>query len=467
MYETYYRLQRRPFSLLPDPAGLYLGATHHHLLRQVDDGLVRQCGFIVLTGEPGTGKTALLLQIAEHYADRFTTAVVPHIHAGLDTIMPLVLQAFGLPSHGSDGQSATAHESFVRVTEHLARTSSQGRQILLAVDEAQNLTAPMLEELRLLSNANGRTAVIHFVLAGQADFASRLQRPEMSQFAQRVTVWQTVPPLSERDTVHYVRHRLSAAGAVHPIVTERACRLIHHLTGGVPRLINHAGDAALAYGAAHQLAWITADVLLHTMEEGQGTSFLSVADAKRLAATWRDDAEERHEMEQADNGQASRPRQEAAPAQAGDTAVPAAERYERGQALKNAGLYKQAVDQFREAAADPGLALKAHAQIGLCYKLAGRHDEAVTAFRKALSSSASSPKETVQILYVLGRSLEALGRKAEALEAYRWIRREHADYRDVVRRIEALSSGRSSSGHPSTTASDSSWLGSLLKSKQV
>lgn len=119
-----------------------------------------------------------------------------------------------------------------------------------------------------------------------------------------------------------------------------------------------------------------------------------------------------------------------------------AERYERGIALKKAGLYKAAIEQFELAAGDRSLAVKAHAQIGLCYKLSGRYEEAVPAFQEALKATPASSKETVQILYVLGRTLESLGRIAETLEAYRWIRREDAAYRDVAERIERLSARR-------------------------
>jgi len=125
-----------------------------------------------------------------------------------------------------------------------------------------------------------------------------------------------------------------------------------------------------------------------------------------------------------------------------DPEVSPSERYERGLALKNAGLHKAAIDQLEMAAWDQPLAVKAYAQIGLCYKLSGRYEDAVTAFQKALKAAPASPKETVQILYVLGRALESLGRVAETLEAYRWIRREDAAYRDVAERIERLSSQR-------------------------
>lgn len=125
-----------------------------------------------------------------------------------------------------------------------------------------------------------------------------------------------------------------------------------------------------------------------------------------------------------------------------DAEVSPVERYERGLALKKAGLHKAAIEQLEMATVDPLLTVKAYAQIGLCYKLSGRYEEAVTAFQKALKATPASSKETVQILYVLGRTLESLGRVAETLEAYRWIRREDAAYRDVAERIERLSSRR-------------------------
>jgi tetratricopeptide (TPR) repeat protein len=127
-----------------------------------------------------------------------------------------------------------------------------------------------------------------------------------------------------------------------------------------------------------------------------------------------------------------------------DLEVSPLERYERGLALKNAGLRKAAIDQFEMATVELSLAVRAYAQIGLCYKLSGHYEEAVTAFQKALKATPGSSKETVQILYVLGRTLEPLGQVAETLEAYRWIRREDAAYRDVAERIERLSSRRPS-----------------------
>jgi tetratricopeptide (TPR) repeat protein len=125
------------------------------------------------------------------------------------------------------------------------------------------------------------------------------------------------------------------------------------------------------------------------------------------------------------------------------TEIPDAhESYERATTLKNVGLFRQAAEHFEKAAQDPAFALKGLAQMGLCLKKSGQQEEAVSAFRKALQVPSASSKEQVQILYLLGRTLESLERMPEALEAYRWLRREAPEYRDVATRIESLSSRR-------------------------
>jgi tetratricopeptide (TPR) repeat protein len=143
-----------------------------------------------------------------------------------------------------------------------------------------------------------------------------------------------------------------------------------------------------------------------------------------------------------------------------------AERYERAMALKNAGQHKSAIEQFEKAATDPVYALKAFAQMGLCLKVVNRYEEAVVAFRKALATASASPQETVQILYVLGRTLQSLGRVAESLEAYRWIRREEPEYRDVASRIESLSSRRPAAAAKKEKSEESPIATAAVKSLQ-
>ena len=146
--------------------------------------------------------------------------------------------------------------------------------------------------------------------------------------------------------------------------------------------------------------------------------------------------------------------------------IDSAEWYERGVALRKASLFKQAIQQFEKAANDQTYTLKAQAQIGLCYKSSGRYEDAILAFRKALQSPTSSTKEIVQILYLLGRTLESLGRISETLEAYRWIRREDPGYRDVAERIQQLS-GRRPFTNDRKSVFTGSWMKNMLRSWQT
>ena len=148
------------------------------------------------------------------------------------------------------------------------------------------------------------------------------------------------------------------------------------------------------------------------------------------------------------------------------------EAYERGTALKNVGLFRQAAEHFEKAAQDPAYALKGFAQMGLCLKKGGKQEEAVAAFRRALQIPATSSKEQLQILYLLGRTLESLGRIPEALEAYRWLRREAPQYRDVAMRLESLSTRRlhhdnrqDQGDSPKTQKASQMWQGLLRTGK--
>ena len=136
------------------------------------------------------------------------------------------------------------------------------------------------------------------------------------------------------------------------------------------------------------------------------------------------------------------------------------EAYERGTALKNVGLFRQAAEHFEKSAQDPAYALKGFAQMGLSLKKSGKQEEAIAAFRRALQVPATSSKEQVQILYLLGRTLESLRRIPEALEAYRWLRREAPQYRDVAMRIESLSMRRM---HRDNRQGDSPWAQQALQ----
>ncbi len=456
MYESYYVLRTKPFSLLPDPEFLYLGTKHKMALNLLEYGLLNRAGFTIITGEPGTGKTTLLHKILDESREQFTIGVLSNTHEALGTLMPWILMAFG-----QDGKGTDAVGLYERFAAFLANEEALRHRVLLVVDEAQNLSPAMLEELRLLSNSNsGKMQAIQIILSGQPGLRDILRRPELSQFAQRVAVDYCLEPLTEDDTLGYIRHRIETAGGIHPILTDHACRVVHRLTGGIPRLINQVCDTSLAYGFAGQQRWITGALLIQAAQDrSKGGILPLVSQAASAPPSPKEEEEERAQMAKFDCAQ------QPSTMKAEQAADEAGEWYERGLALRKAGLFKQAIEQFEKAAKDRRYSLKAFAQIGLCYKSSARYEEAVLAFRKALKSPQASTKETIQILYVLGRTLESLGRFAETLEAYRWIRREDPEYRDVTLRIQQISSARRTTT-PRSTGTQQSWVGGVLRSWQ-
>ncbi|MCS6304867.1 MAG: AAA family ATPase [Nitrospira sp.] len=228
MYETYYQLKTKPFTLLPDPEFLYLGAKHKMALSLLEYGLADGSAFIVITGHPGTGKTTLLNRLLDQSHHPWVIGILSNVHSGLGGLMPWIAASFGLPTNGKS-EVDIFHE-FARFLEH---EHSIGRRVLLILDEAQNVGAGVLEELRLLSNLNdGRRRSLQILLSGQRGLQDLLKGFEMVQFAQRIGVEYVLDGLSENETVAYIDHRLQVAGRSSQLFTTLAGRIAFRLTGG-------------------------------------------------------------------------------------------------------------------------------------------------------------------------------------------------------------------------------------------
>ena len=418
-----------------------------------------EAGFVVLTGKPGIGKTTLLQQLLADHRDHFTIGLIPNTHAGMDSLLPWILLAFGL-----NGEKPDKLEAYHAFSQFLEKETLARRRVLLIVDEAQNLGVDLLEELRLLSNLNKNKApILQIILSGQPDLRQLLQRKDLTQFAQRVMVDYSLEAFKEEDSLGYIAHRLRVAGREEPLLTYHASRMIHRLTGGIPRLINQLCDTALTYGFAEEAPFISTKIVAQASKDRSKGGILPLTDTDSLTAMTA-------EQEQAEQTQLATfaARTASAPAatkssdptpatspSAGSPGREAAEWYERGLALKKVGLHKEALQQFSLAAQDASLAFKAMAQVGICLKSAGQPEQAVTAFRKALQAQRTTSADTIQVRYLLARTLEALGRSDETLEHYRWIRREDPGFKDVAERIERMSGHRS----PSSRGSDNSGAG--------
>ncbi len=248
MYESFYGFSSRPFTLVPDPRFLYPARHHAAAAAMLDYGLAQQSGFVLLTGEVGSGKTMLIRDLMARLDESTTVGLISNTHHAFGRLLQWVSLAFGLPY--KDRESAELYDA---LTEFLIREYERGRRVLLIVDEAQNLSPHALEELRVLSNLNAdQHFVLQMVLVGQPELRETLQRADLRQLAQRIAVEYHVGALEREEARSYVRHRLAVAGGHPDLIEPDAIDLAHVRTGGVPRLLNSLCDLALVYAFADQ-----------------------------------------------------------------------------------------------------------------------------------------------------------------------------------------------------------------------
>ncbi len=443
MYEIYYQLKTKPFTLLPDPEFLYLGAKHKMALSLLEYGLANGAAFIVITGHPGTGKTTLLNRLLDQSHHPWVIGILSNIHGGLGGIMPWIAASFGLPTNGKS-EVDIFHE-FARFLEH---EHSTGRRVLLILDEAQNVGAGVLEELRLLSNLNdGRRRSLQILLSGQRGLQDLLKGPEMVQFAQRIGVEYVLDGLSEDETVAYIDHRLQVAGRCSPLFTTLASRVAFRLTGGIPRLINQLCDHALVYGYAEQAGTITARVLLAAAIARARHGVLPfVVLPEDVDLPEPDLSAERSEVksyaaEQVQpNGQANHSGQVQYQAHYSETngTQDLSSVYREGMSLKKSGEYTQAIGVFETLVKQDSWAVRALAQKGLCLKAVGRYDDALTALQEASTRQSASEDESRAVRYLLARTLESQGRYGEARAVYMVLNQGQDKYRDVSDRLARM-----------------------------
>lgn len=451
MYESFYGFRANPFTLIPDPRFLYLGTQHKTALNLLEYGLFNRAIFTVITGEPGTGKTTLLNAILEQSQHEVTLGVLSHTHAGLGSLMPWVLMAFGL-----DGKGMDSVELFKAFSAFISREHERQRRLILVVDEAQNLGPAMLEELRLLSNVNdGRRQPLQIILSGQPALRGLLQRGELIQFAQRISVDYHLKPLAPEETPAYIAHRLATAGATRQVFTDQACLVSHRLTGGNPRLINQVCDVSLAYGYAEQSHRVTAKIVWKAASDRRAGGILPVAPGPLSDLLTSDEtaAEERQLA-------AMTPPEPLAGLDSKTLAAVSnglGSAYEKGLAYKQAGSYKQAIECFELAAADSSQFVRAASQVALCLYAIGRYEEAVHSLRVLLAGGRGTDLELRNIRYVLGRALESLGKTEEALDHYQALQTQEPEFRDVESRVRRLWSARSFLSLPRSLA-PTAWI---------
>jgi putative secretion ATPase (PEP-CTERM system associated) len=282
MYERFYRLRERPFALTPDPDYLYPSRVHREALNYLRYGIESHAGFIVITGAIGSGKTTLLQTLLRGLDNQTTVARL------MNTLLdPRELLESAMIDFGLDPAGKSKPAMLKMLGEFLVAERSAGRLVLLVIDEAQNLTLPALEEIRMLSNLETeKSKLLQIVLVGQPDLRDKLDRPELEQLRQRITVSYHLEPLDADETARYVNHRLSRAAIGTPMefsrtVTDR----IHARSGGVPRLINVIADAALVFGYGEERASIDEALIEEVIADLDATGVLGpTSNANRHAS---------------------------------------------------------------------------------------------------------------------------------------------------------------------------------------
>jgi general secretion pathway protein A len=314
MHEEYYGFSDKPFSLTPDPKYLYKSESHANAFDLLQYAIRRREGFVVVTGDIGTGKTTLCRAILEQLDRKTFTALVLNPFLSEEDLLRLILQDFGVVSREEmkRGRLAgvTKQELIDTLNEFLLSLLPLGAGALLIIDEAQNLPRQVLEQIRVLSNLEThKEKLLQIVLVGQLNLKDLLRSPDLRQLDQRVSIRYELKPLTGEETAAYVAHRLTIAGGGAVVsFAPKALDLVHKYTGGIPRLINLVCDRALLGGysartnritpemvdaAAARLDLVRSRGLISGWVKRNGVAFAAGAAMTALVPAWKRGREDR------------------------------------------------------------------------------------------------------------------------------------------------------------------------------
>ncbi|MEN8175830.1 MAG: AAA family ATPase [Pseudomonadota bacterium] len=282
MYEAFFGLTERPFSIAPDPRFVYLSPAHEEALAHLVYGVRESGGFVLLTGEVGTGKTTLVRTLLEEMVEEVDLALVLNPKLSPLEFVATVCDELEI---GYDADTTSLKHLVDCLNAHLLETYAQGRRTVLIIDEAQGLATEVLEQIRLLTNLETtREKLLEIVLVGQPELRNTLERSDLRQLSQRITARYHLEPLGREDTRGYVVHRLRVVGGSPNLFSRGALARLYRLTGGVPRLINEIADRAMLGAYAAEKPVISAGMVSAAARQVLGSP-LSVPRRRRLAVT--------------------------------------------------------------------------------------------------------------------------------------------------------------------------------------
>lgn len=265
LYCEHFGFSERPFTLSPDPDMLFWTRSHKRAYSILEYGLMTHAPLTVVTGEVGTGKTTLVQALLRQVEDDVVIGLISNAQGGRDDLLRWVLNALELTPAAED----TYVSLFQQFQDFVIASYAEGKRVILIFDEAQNLGPETLEELRMLTNINsGKDELLQLILVGQPELRTIIEKPELRQFAQRVTSTYHLNPLDRATTFEYVQHRLRAVGGSGDEITPDAITMISGQSAGIPRIINKICDLALVYAASADDKQVTAETIAELVRDG-------------------------------------------------------------------------------------------------------------------------------------------------------------------------------------------------------
>ena len=267
VYLEYYGLKEPPFTITPNPRFLFYSPKHREAFNHLLYGIRERKGFVQITGEVGAGKTTICRALLDQLGNNFSTALILNPILDADQLMRTIAGEFGLHVKGLDRL-----ETLSEINRFLLGEAECGRDAVLIIDEAQNLTNELLEQVRLLSNLEtDDRKLLQIVLMGQPELRDRLNDPSLRQLRQRITIRYHLRPLNRAEVGQYVQHRLSVSGANHgPYFTAPAMWRVYHYAKGIPRLVNALCDKCLLAGYVQQRSHIDFGLVGNAIRELEG-----------------------------------------------------------------------------------------------------------------------------------------------------------------------------------------------------